>query len=67
MAKRKSMTIKLTDRQRRQLRAFTGEDHTEIKVVAVEAPAPMSSKTAPKVSVVGLPEPAVPLKHFLRW
>ena len=34
MAKSKSVTIQLTDKQRKQIRTVTGQDHREIKVQA---------------------------------
>ncbi len=48
MADPKGVTIKLTDRQRDQLRQVTGEDHSEIRVEAAGTP---GSEMAPKATL----------------
>ena len=57
MAKPKSVTIKLTEKQRRQFQELTGEDHTEIKLEAAPAIGSVkraASLTAGKSVSIGL-------------
>ena len=44
MARPKSITIKLTDKQRKQLKGLTGVDHMEVKFEAVKAPGRAAGK-----------------------